>query len=70
MPAGRVELIARVLIGIAIGSAAGMICAAVAIWRHERPWWLWLIGILLNAYPFIFFLLGLAVLLGITRIHL
>ena len=34
------------------------------------PWWLWLIGILLNAYPFTFFLLGVSVQLGITRIHL
>jgi|1185.fasta_scaffold02152_3 hypothetical protein len=48
----------------------GVICAGIAIKRRERPWWIWVIGLLLNAYPFFGFLVGLSVLLGITHVHL
>jgi hypothetical protein len=64
------DLIARVLIGIAVASVPGMICALVAIKRRERPWWVWVLALLINAYPFMWFLFGLSLQLGITRIHL
>ena len=70
IPLPRPDLIVRVLIGIAVASAVGMLCAGMAMKRRERPWWIWVVGLLLNAYPFLGFLVGLSILLGITHFHL
>ena len=58
----------NLLIGVAIGSGPGMLCAAIAIWRRER-WYAWALGLLFNTYPFLLFLIGASVLLGIMKVH-
>jgi len=64
------EIGLRLLIGLAIASVPGVICAFVAFKRRESPRYGWAIGLALNAYGFLVLVTGLALVAGLVRFHI
>jgi hypothetical protein len=58
------------LIGLAVASVPGVICAFIAFRRRESPRHGWAIGLALNAYGFLVLLIGLALITGLMRFHI
>ena len=42
----------------------------LAVQCHHRPWFWWVIGLIVNVYPFLLLRLLASVQLGITRVHM